>query len=331
MNKNLVLLSVLICFVAAVFLWSDIYLAPEPGSNKLVSFTVEKGEGAKEISVKLKSEGLLKHSSIFRIYVLLIGKSKKLQAGQYELSPSMSLSDIVKKFSKGKIIKEKITIIEGWNLKDIARYFQEKNISSQEEFLELTKNDFSQGISVLSDKPKDLDLEGYLFPDTYEIIPGTSAKNIIKKILNNLDQKITPDLREEISRQKKSIFEIITMASLIEKEVSSFEDKKIVSGIFWKRIKTNTPLQSCASINYITGKNDRGALWQDIEIDSPYNTYKYRGLPLGPISNPGLESILASIYPEESDYWYYLSTPSGKTIFSKTFKEHSAAQDKYLK
>ena len=331
MNKNLVLLSVLICFVAAVFLWSDIYLAPEPGSNKLVSFTVEKGEGAKEISVKLKSEGLLKHSSIFRIYVLLIGKSKKLQAGQYELSPSMSLSDIVKKFSKGKIIKEKITIIEGWNLKDIARYFQEKNISSQEEFLELTKNDFSQGISVLSDKPKDLDLEGYLFPDTYEIIPGTSAKNIIKKILNNLDQKITPDLREEISRQKKSIFEIITMASLIEKEVSSFEDKKIVSGIFWKRIKTNTPLQSCASINYITGKNDRGALWQDIEIDSPYNTYKYRGLPLGPISNPGLESILATIYPEESDYWYYLSTPSGKTIFSKTFKEHSAAQDKYLK
>ena len=121
------------------------------------------------------------------------------------------------------------------------------------------------------------------------------------------------------------------MASLIEKEVSSFEDKKIVSGIFWKRIKTNTPLQSCASINYITGKNDRGALWQDIEIDSPYNTYKYRGLPLGPISNPGLESILATIYPEESDYWYYLSTPSGKTIFSKTFKEHSAAQGKYLK
>ena len=331
MNKNIILLLALICFVAAVFLWSDIYLAPEPGSNKLVSFTVEKGEGAKEISVKLKSEGLLKHSSIFRIYVLLIGKSKKLQAGQYELSPSMSLSDIVKKFSKGKIIKEKITIIEGWNLKDIARYFQEKNISSQEEFLELTKNDFSQGISVLSDKPKDLDLEGYLFPDTYEIIPGTSAKNIIKKILNNLDQKITPDLREEISRQKKSIFEIITMASLIEKEVSSLEDKKIVSGIFWKRIKTNTPLQSCASINYITGKNDRGALWQDIEIDSPYNTYKYRGLPLGPISSPGLESILASIYPEESDYWYYLSTPSGKTIFSKTFKEHSAAQDKYLK
>ncbi|MBU4204944.1 endolytic transglycosylase MltG [Patescibacteria group bacterium] len=331
MNKNIILLLVLICFISGIFLWSDIYLPPEPGSNKIVNFTVEKGQGAKEISIKLKSEGLIKHSSIFRTYVLLRGLSKKLQAGQYELSPSISMSNIVKKLSRGEIIKEKITIIEGWNLKNIAQYFQDNNISSQEEFLELAKKDFSQGLSVLSDKPKDLNLEGYLFPDTYEIIPGTGAENIIKKMLNNLDQKITLDLRQEIIQQEKSIFEIITMASLIEKEVRTLEDKKIVSGIFWKRIESNKPLESCATISYILGVNKWIYSFDDTRIPSPYNTYLNQGLPLGPISNPGLDSITAAIYPTETDYFYYLSAPDGRTIFSKTYKEHNAAKVKYLK
>lgn len=306
-------------------------MAPEPGSNKIVNFVVEKGEGAKEISIKLKSEGLIKHSSIFRTYVLFKGLSKKLQAGQYELSPSMNLPSIVKKLSRGEIIKEKITIIEGWNLKNITQYFQDNEISTQEEFLELTKKDFSQGLSFLLDKPKDLSLEGYLFPDTYEVIPGASAENIIRKILNNLDQKITPDLREEINQQGKSIFEIITMASLLEKEVRTLEDKKIVSGILWKRLEIGMPLQVDATINYITGKNDDGASFIDLEIDSPYNTYKYYGLPLGPIANPGLDSILAAIYPQDSDYLYYLSDHDGRTIFSETYKEHNAAKAKYRK
>lgn len=303
----------------------------EPGSNKIVGFTVEKGETAKEISIKLKSQGLIRHSSVFRTYSLLRGLSKRLQAGQYELSFSTSLSYIAKKLSAGEVKKEKITIIEGWSLKDVAQYFQDNDISSQEEFLELAKKDFSQGLSILSDKPKDLDLEGYLFPDTYEIIPRTGVENIIKKILNNLEQKLTPDLREEISQQKKSIFEIMTMASIIEKEVRVFEDKKLVSGIFWKRLEIGKQLQSCATINYITGKNDAGALLEDLEIDSPYNTYKYYGLPLGPITNPGLDSILAAIYPQESDYLYYLSARDGKTIFSKTYKEHNEAKAKYLR
>jgi len=137
-------------------------------------------------------------------------------------------------------------------------------------------------------------------------------------------------LREEIQKQDKTIFEIITMASLLEREVRSIDDKKIVSGILWKRLKNKVALQVDATINYITGKKATEGFKEDVKIDSPYNTYKYRDLPLGPISNPGLDSILASIYPEDSDFWYYLSTPEGETIFSKTLEEHNIARVKYL-
>ena len=162
-------------------------------------------------------------------------------------------------------------------------------------------------------------------------------------MLDNFDKKLTQDLRKEISRQSKTIFEIVTMASMLEKEVKDFEAKKLVSGILWKRLENGISLQVDATITYLAGKKTThpegvasrpyGARIsiEDLQIDSPYNTYKYKGLPLGPISNPGLESILAAIYPKESDFWYYLSTPDGKTIFSKTLQEHNLAKAKYLR
>jgi len=329
-QKDILLLTLLLSFIGSVFLWSDIYLSLNPNSNKVINFVIQKGEGAKEVSIKLKKEGLIRHSSIFRVYVLFSGVSKKLQAGQYGLSSSMSISKIAKKIANGEIKKEKLTILEGWDLKDIGQYFESQGVCSQKEFIDLTKKDLSEGLDFLKDKPKDLNLEGYFFPDTYEIIPGTAPENIIKRILSNFDEKLTLELREEITRQKKTIFEIIIMASMIEKEVKTLADKKIVSGILWKRLEIGMPLQVDATVNYITGKNDPSVSLSDIVIDSPYNTYKYYGLPLGPISNPGLDSIIAAIYPKKTDYLYYLSTPLGKTIFSKTFKEHNAAKSKYL-
>jgi UPF0755 protein len=142
---------------------------------------------------------------------------------------------------------------------------------------------------------------------------------------------VSLEIKEEIERQGKSIFDIITMASLLEKEVRTEEDKKIVAGILWKRMEIGMPLQVDATIAYITGKNSTRISKEETKIDSPYNTYKYKGLPLGPICNPGFESIFASLYYEDSDYLYYLSTPEGETIFSKTLEEHNIAKGKYLK
>ena len=147
---------------------------------------------------------------------------------------------------------------------------------------------------------------------------------------DNFDKKLTTDLREEIQKQGKTIFEIVTMASLIEKEVREKEDKEIVSGILWKRLKNNIPLQVDATISYITGKQTTKISREETQIDSPYNTYKYLGLPIGPICNPGIDSIKAAIYPKNSQHWYYLSTSEGKTIFSETLEEHNLAKAKYL-
>lgn len=139
------------------------------------------------------------------------------------------------------------------------------------------------------------------------------------------------DLRKEIEKQGKTIFEIITMASLLEKEVRTMEDKKMVSAVLWKRLEASMPLQVDATIIYITGKKTTKVSISETKIDSSYNTYRYKGLPIGPICNPGLDSIKAAIYPESSEYWYYLSTPEGETVFSETFKEHNIAKAKYLR
>ena len=316
-----------------VFVWEGIYVPKAPNSKETKIFSVTKGERTKQISINLEKQGFIKYGFFFRFYVLTRGVADKLQAGDYLLSPSMATPEITKKLVSGDIVREKITIIEGWNLRDIAFYLREQELVTTIEFFKIVSlpKDFSKEFDFLKDKPKDLSLEGYLFPDTYETQEGEIAEEIVRKILKNFDQKLNPELREEIKKQDKTIFEIITMASLIEEEVKTTPDKKLVSGILWKRLESGMPLQVDATINYITGKKTTKVSAEETKIDSPYNTYKYRDLPLGPISNPGLESIIAAIYPQESEFWYYLSALDGETIFNKTFEKHNQAQAEYLK
>ena len=347
MKKKLVLFLLFLILVGfSVFYFWGIYLPQNPSSEKEVIFNIEKGQGSKEIAFNLKKEGLIKSTILFRIYAFNRGAAGNLQAGAYSLSPTMNVPQIIEKLAKGEVIKEKIIIIEGWNLRDIGWYFEGRGMFQAEELFELVgfpmidyskttdlpqPKDFSQEFEFLRDKPQNLGLEGYLFPDTYEMAKEATLEEIVKKMLNNFDKKFTPELREKVETQGKSIFEIITMASLIEKEVQTYEDKKLISGILWKRLKIGMPLQVDATITYITGKKTTKVSIEETQIDSPYNTYKCRGLPLGPICNPGLESITAALYPEDSDYWYYLSTPDGETIFSKTLEEHNYAKSKYLR
>ena len=340
----LVLIIIVFCFL--FFVYQGIYLPKGPGSAETVSFLVRQGEGAEEISVNLKERGIIKYSYLFRIYVLFQEKAEKLQAGEYELSSGMNIPEIVDKLASGEAIKKTITIIEGWNLRNIGWYLENKEMFMAEELFELVgfplidyskatdypePKDFSEEFDFLEDKPKNLGLEGYLFPDTYEIFFEEGIKDIVRRMLDNFDRKLTLELKEEIASQEKSIFEIVTMASLIEKEVRTIEDKKIVSGILWKRLKSRMPLQVDATISYITGRKTTEITKEELKINSPYNTYKYKGLPLGPICNPGLESIKAAIYSKQSEYWFYLSTPEGETIFSKTLREHNEAITKYLR
>ena len=346
MKKIIKLFLILIVVFLPLFFLQQVFLPLNSSDREERLFLIEKGQSLFQIASSLENQDLIKSKFSFTFYVFLKGKQDSLQAGEYSLNPSMSIADISQKIVLGDIAKETITIPEGWNLRDIAWYFENKGMFMAEELFELvgfplidyskstdlpSPKDFSQDYDFLIDKPNILNLEGYLFPDTYEINRGDSLEEIVRKMLDNFGEKLTQELRDEISNQGKTIFEIVTMASLLEKEVRTLEDKKIVAGVLWKRLKSNIPLQVDATIIYITGKKTIQVLIEETKIDSPYNTYKYRGLPLGPISNPGLESILASMYPESSDYWYYLSTLEGETIFSRTLEEHNIAKAKYLK
>lgn len=308
----------------------EVYFPVKPNSAENIEFWAQKGEGDEEIAIRLEEQGIIRNNYFFRLYAIISGNDSKLQAGKYSLSPKMTIPEIIRKFVLGDVIKQKITIIEGWNTKDIEKYFVDKEVSSAQDFKEAINKDYSN-YDFLNEIPKDVGIEGYLFPDTYNISLGEKAEDVVSLILSNFDKKLNTGLREQIISQNKTVFEVITMASIIEKEVKTMDDKKIVAGILWKRLNANIPLQVDATVNYITDKNHPGVAIKDTKIDSPYNTYKYKGLPKGPISNPGMDSILAAIYPTESKYWYYLSGFDGKTIFSKTFAEHNVAMVKYLK
>ncbi|MBD3208769.1 MAG: endolytic transglycosylase MltG [Candidatus Nealsonbacteria bacterium] len=339
-------------FLEGLWAWQGIYLRKSFFRQEEQLFVVKEGQGLFDIASALEEEGLIKDKYLFTLYVLWNGHQDKLQAGSYYLSSFLNVPQITWRIVRGDVAEEKITIVEGWNLNDIGKYFEEKGFICQDKFFLIVgfpgnpehgpAFDFSSEYDFLKEKPQKLSLEGFLFPDTYytkkpagELGPEEDTQEdimeVIREMLDTFRQKLTQALRAEIENQGKSIFEIVTMASLLEKEVRTTEDKKIVAGILWKRMENDIPLQVDATITYLTGKKSTKVSIEETKIDSPYNTYKHKGLPVGPICNPGLESIEAAVYPKESEYWFYLSTPEGKTIFSETLEEHNIAKQKYLK
>jgi len=330
--KIIISILVICCLLLVVYFWIGIYQPKESGFAKSVTFSIQKGEGSKEIAVNLERADLIKWESPFRVYVYFKGVAGKLQAGEYQLSSSMNIPEMVNKFVNGDVIKEKITFPEGFNLKEIKKSFENSEFLKTIDLEQLKIIDFKDEFDFLNGLPDEASLEGFLFPDTYFFESDMKEREIAEIFLNNFDKKLAP-YRPAFSGAAAglTLFDVIKMASLIEKEVITYEDKELVSGIFWKRLKVGQLLQSCATVAYILNTTKRQYSFEETRIVSPYNTYLNLGLPPGPICNPGLESILAALYPKNSEYWYFLSTPEGKTIFSKTFEEHNIAKEKYLR
>lgn len=346
--KFKIILIIILLVLAGIFYWRGINSAVSKTGQDIL-FLVSPGESVEKIGENLAEAGLIKSKFYFKVYVRWNGLQARFQTGEYVLNPSLSIKKIVKILTGGEALSKErnIKIIEGWNIREISQYFERGGMFQSEELLELIgfpqvdyrinkemplPKNYADKFDFLKDKPTYYGLEGYLFPDTYRIFKDATLDDIVLKMLDNFDKKLTPDLRAEIARQGKTIYEIVTMASLLEKEVRSEEDMKIVSGIFWDRIKNNQPLESCATLAYVLGVNKPQYNAEDTKVDSPYNTYQNRGLPPGPISNPGLKAIKAAIYPEYTDYNYFLSRPdTGETVFSETYEKHVKNKAEYLK
>ena len=295
-------------------------------------FNIESGQGVNEISNNLFKDGLINNKFILETYLWFIESEEKVKAGRYIFEPNISMFNLVKLIlDTPRESQMSVTLLEGWDRILIGKELESNGLSSTI-FLDLTKEklNYVSQFSFLKDLPNKESLEGYIFPDTYYINVKTDENDFILKTLKNFDKKLDLSLREEIKKQNKSIFEIITLASIIEREVPNNEDKKMIADIFLKRLSIGMALQSDATINFITGKGMTQPTYDDLEVDSLYNTYKYPGLPPGPISNPGLDSIKAVIYPESNNYYFFLTSKDGKVIYSTTYEEHLQNKYKYL-
>jgi UPF0755 protein len=343
MKKNPILVIVIVIVIVLIAGWIfKITFLSQSGSGEIKSFVIEPGQGVKVVSGNLKQAGLIDNSFVFETYIWLKKSGAKIQAGDHQIKDDWSIRQLTNVLISGNSLSNEIVIkiIEGWDLYDLADYLSKNDFVSKEDFYKLVGNpgqhnnqnlpDWSRDFSFLKEKPEGVSLEGYLFPDTYRVFKDASAEDIIRKTLSNFGNKVDDKLMAEIKSQGKTLYDVLTLASIVEKEAQTAADKKTVAGVYTNRLKIGMALQADPTVNYITGKQtDRPSL-DDLKVDSLYNTYKYPGLPPGPICNPGLDSILAAIYPEKNSYFYFINTPDGDMVFAKTFEEHTANRAKYF-
>jgi len=347
MNKKIKLLIGLIVLVL-IFSGSAIFLffSPRQSGNGDILFTIERGSTVREIADGLNREGVIINEYPFLVYLFLSGESRNLQAGTYNLSTENSIHEIVEKITNGEVASKNVTIIEGWSLVEIAEFLDAEDVVERDNFIQLTgiskpqsdltginqvDRSFDKDYRVLKDLPEGASLEGYLFPDTHRI-STENEEEIVEIMIRNMERRMKENQIFEQLEEGQDFHDIVTMASLIEKEVATEEDMKMVSDILWRRLRAGMPLQIDATVNYITGRRDIDVTIMETQIDSTYNTYKYTGLPDGPIANPSVKSIEAALNPKANDFWYYLSDPeTGDTIFSRNHLEHVEAKNKYLR
>jgi len=313
------IITITIC-LAALATW-ELFLRQPDQETGVVEVTIESGSTLGQVADLLQEKGVIGSSWLFEWYGRLRGVDRDIVAGTFFLNPETNVLDAIRSITQPSYAEEReLTFLEGWSLRDVSSYLIEQGlIESEDELYTIT------GDPVSSDS-----LEGYLFPDTYRLFADATAQDVVDKMIENFDQKVTQEMRDQIQLQDRTLDEVIIMASILEREARGEEDMGMVADIFWRRYEINMALQSCASVNYVTGKSDPAITYEDQQIDSLYNTYQYPGLPPGPISNPGLEAINAAIYPTANDYWYFLNDEEGLTHYATTNDEHAANKAMYL-
>lgn len=348
MNKLKIILTsalFLLVIILGNFTWQIYWKSPQKNAP-VVPVEIRAGESVAALAADLKDKKIINNKWLLKRYLRKNGLDTKLQVGSFNFQPGMSIKSVALALGDPHVAFNKLLFKEGDTISDFGRVLEYNGIAQAEEIQELAgysavnycvnkgmprPKDFSADYDFLTDKPKCIGLEGYLFPDTYFFAKDATVEQIAKKMLDNFGKKLTPELRAEIARQEKTIHEIITMASLIEAEAKSDAERRQVSDVLWRRLSVGMGLQLDSTVNYLTGNDKPAVSLEETAINSLYNTYKYRGLPPGPINSPGMSAILAAIYPEKNDYWFFLADKEGIIHFGKTLEEHNRLKYQYLK
>ncbi len=335
MKRSLQILLGLVVILLGSFLYYKSSLGSvDSESDVRQVITIPKGESSAGIADLLEQKEIIKSPFVFKAYLKIHGQAGALQAGSFVLRSSMTVPEVVAALTQGAAEEAIITIPEGFTLADIDTLLAEKGIAKEGEILECAKTcNFETFTFLPTVKMADRSgkVEGYLYPDTYFVnVAEFVPKFFIERLLTTFKNRVVDDLKQDITASKRSLHEIVTMASLIEEETRGDSERSIVAGILWKRYDEKMGLGVDATVRYILDKKKGALTASDLDTDSPYNLRKYRGLPPGPIANPSMASIKAALHPKESPYYYYLHGSDGQIHYATTNEEHNANKAKYL-
>lgn len=319
--------GLIICLIGIVYYYkfSTFIATPlNPNANEKL-FSILPGQNLAAISIQLESESIVSSSKYFELYARIKNAGKKLKAGEYLLSASNTPAQILEIFLKGKVKLYKIMIPEGWNIKQISQEMENNGFCDTSQFLALCHDEaFIKSLNITS-----ISLEGYLFPDTYFFPKQTSCENILQTMTDHFKKSFTPAMIHRANEMGFSIDEIVTLASIIEKETGIAAERPLISSVFHNRLKKDMRLETDPTVIYGIENFDGNIKRKHLQMLTPYNTYKIKGLPIGPIANPGILSLQAALYPAQSDYLFFVSKKDTTHKFSKTYKEHNEAVRKY--
>ena len=318
----LAILIILGILGSAVWLYTTVgrpykgYDAPE------VFVEIAPGSGPASMGRVLAAAGIVPSAASFRTAVWLRGSGRRLQAGEYRFDAPISPADVVDKLARGEVYLQPITFREGLNIRQMAAVFEERGFGTAREFIKAASN--PEAIAELDSRATDL--EGYLFPDTYTLPRKVTAEQLVARMVARFEQSLTPDIREQAAARGLSLRQLVTLASLVEKETAKGEERPLVAAVYANRLKIGMGLQCDPTVIYALERAGRysGNLTRDnLKFDSPYNTYRYAGLPPGPIAAPGLAALQAAASPADVPYLYFVSRNDGSHAFAATLDEHN--------
>ena len=290
-----------------------------------ITFAVERGDTLSVVSRNLENKGVVSSSELFSIYALMKNQAKNLKAGEYALSGAEAPQRILDIITKGKVKLYRLTVPEGLNLFEVAALAEKAGFGTRKAFVMAAEStEFTRSVGISADT-----LEGYLFPETYYFPKSADEKDVIREMVRRFQEVYTEDWKERTRKMGFTVHEIVTLASIIEKETGEASERPVISSVFHNRLEKGMRLESDPTVIYGIEDFDGNITRKDLKTRTPYNTYVISGLPPGPIANPGRMSLKAALYPADTEYIFFVSKKDSTHKFSKTLKEHNRAVRKY--
>ncbi len=332
--------GVLMFFAAAVVIFTgpgqidDVgtIRTPAATAGEPIAIEIAEGDGPSEIASQLEQRGVIDSDKRFRVLISLMGYDRLLQSGEYEFQPGTPALEVIYRLRSGLVSTKTVTVIEGWRLEEIADAVAAQGVAREEFVAAASRIDYPY--PFLAGIPAGGDLEGYLYPATYTIRSSDTGESVVLKMLDAFQQNVPAGIGEQAAARELTAHDVVTLASIIQREAQLAEDKPLMAQVFESRLLLGMTLDADPTVQYAVSEDPAsvaefgywkaGLTLDDLAYDSPYNTYQYFGLPPGPISNPAVDTMLAVVQPADTNYLYFVARPDGSHVFAETYEEHLA-------